>query len=324
MSTTKPPRVTVVVPTYNRGPILRETIDSVLAQDFTDFELLVIDDGSTDDTARTVRSIPDPRLEYIRQDNAGPSAARNLGIRRARGDLVAFLDDDDRWLPTKLSRQVAQLDADPALGMNYTNALSFGERLSSFRARFLSWRSSIEVEMPSGWIQRSLFFSCSILLSTIVARKELLERAGLFDAVAFPKPASEDVDIFLRIARLSPVGYIEEPLALRRYHYEQYGADRRKNAEVFQALVLRRLDDPDSPADLKRERALIAVNAFVNYGIPYRHTPSFSAPAHVVALQAIRTIWWRGLKLAAFLKFANFAVNTVADACRRSRTTSPA
>ena len=99
------PRVSVIIPTYNRGWTLQAAMDSVLAQTYLDFELIVVDDGSSDDTAEILAAYG-PEVKRIRQANAGVSAARNTGIRAARGELVAFLDSDDRWLPDKLKVQV--------------------------------------------------------------------------------------------------------------------------------------------------------------------------------------------------------------------------
>ena len=108
------PAVSVVVPTYNRAGTLPRALKSVLNQDFTDFELIVVDDGSTDDTTAAVKELDDPRIRYIQQDNAGVATARNTGIRAARAEFIALLDSDDEWLPGKLGAEVAALRAAPA------------------------------------------------------------------------------------------------------------------------------------------------------------------------------------------------------------------
>lgn len=108
------PRVSVILPTYNRAASLRAACESVLSQSFRDLELLVVDDASSEDVASVIREIGDPRIRYIRRErNGGASAARNTGLAAARGELIAFQDSDDLWLPGKLARQVAQLDALP-------------------------------------------------------------------------------------------------------------------------------------------------------------------------------------------------------------------
>lgn len=105
--------VSVIIPTYNRANKIRKSIDSVLGQTYTDFELLIIDDGSSDDTKTVVESIPDPRVKYFYQENSGACAARNNGISKAQGEYIAFQDSDDEWFPEKLQKQVAVLDSHP-------------------------------------------------------------------------------------------------------------------------------------------------------------------------------------------------------------------
>lgn len=120
------PRVSVVVPTFNRAGMLKETVDAILAQTYTDFELIIVDNMSEDGTQAYVTAITDPRVKYFRNANHGVIAAnRNFGIRQARGVYVALCDDDDLWLPQKLERQVYMLDCDNRIGLCYSNASSF-------------------------------------------------------------------------------------------------------------------------------------------------------------------------------------------------------
>ena len=121
------PRVTVVIPTYNYARYVPEAVESVLAQSFDELEVVVVDDGSTDETADILRPF-DEQIRYIRQEHRGLAAtARNTGIRAALGRHVAFLDSDDLWLPEKVSLQVARLDSEPAVGLVYGEALLFHE-----------------------------------------------------------------------------------------------------------------------------------------------------------------------------------------------------
>src|SRR5262249_15019068 len=117
------PEVSVVVPAYNAERTLRETLDSVLGQTLQDFEVLVVDDGSSDATAAVARDAGDPRVRVLSVPNGGVARARNLGIQEANGDLIAFLDADDLWRPRKLERQVEALEARPRAGMSFTAAL---------------------------------------------------------------------------------------------------------------------------------------------------------------------------------------------------------
>ena len=116
------PKVSVVIPTYNRQRLVQDTIDSVLRQTFGDLELIVIDDGSTDDTRRVLQDRYGTRIRYVYQENQGESAARNHGIALAGGEYVAFVDSDDLWHPQKLERQVEVFEADPGIGLGSTQA----------------------------------------------------------------------------------------------------------------------------------------------------------------------------------------------------------
>src|SRR5215831_13288100 len=120
------PLVSAVIPTYNYARYVTGAVESVLAQSFDDLEIVVVDDGSTDETADTLRPFLD-RIRYIRQGHRGLAAARNTGIRVARGPYVAFLDSDDLWLPEKVSVQIARLNGDPAVGLVYGEAVLFDE-----------------------------------------------------------------------------------------------------------------------------------------------------------------------------------------------------
>ena len=120
------PRVSAIIPTYNYARYVAAAIKSVLAQSFKDLEIVVVDDGSTDETTETLRPFAE-RIRYIPQVHRGLAAARNVGIRVARGRYLAFLDSDDFWLPDKVSMQVARLDAEPAVGVVYCEAVLFDE-----------------------------------------------------------------------------------------------------------------------------------------------------------------------------------------------------
>ena len=123
------PRVTVLIPTYNAAAYLTETLESVCTQTFRDFELLIVDDGSRDDTLAMARRFESRlTLRIIEQANAGPAAARNNGVRQAHGEYVAFIDSDDLMMPRRLEAQLALFDADPALGLAHTDLMTFDDR----------------------------------------------------------------------------------------------------------------------------------------------------------------------------------------------------
>ncbi len=116
------PKVTVVVPAFNVSKYIAASLRSILAQTFTDFEVIVVNDGSTDDTAKIVAAFRDPRIQLLTQKNRGLAGARNSGIRLAKGEYIAFLDSDDLWLPEKLDRHVRHLDSKPRVGVSYSGS----------------------------------------------------------------------------------------------------------------------------------------------------------------------------------------------------------
>jgi hypothetical protein len=198
------PLVSVIIPTYNRGWALQEAIDSVLTQDYKDFELIVVDDGSTDNT-RDILDSYGPNLVVLRQVNKGVSAARNRGIAAADGQLVAFLDSDDIWLHRKLSRQVEFFKATPDAVVNQTEEI---------------WiRNGIRVNpktrhrKPSGMIFERSLELCLVSPSAVMIQKALFDVVGVFDEKL---PACEDYDLWLRISCRYPVHLIGTPLIIKR------------------------------------------------------------------------------------------------------------
>ena len=203
------PTVSVVIGTYNSARWLGATIDSVRRQTFQDWELVIVDDGSTDDTRRVVGGhADDPRIRYVLQTRAGRSAARNRGIAMSSGPLVAFLDADDLWRPEKLAKQVSALGAEPAAGLCYTAA-----RFIDAAGRQLPIRKPLRA--VSGRILPRLMRGNVIILASVLVRRTCLDAVGAFEATLH---ACEDWDLWLRLARRYPVAVVDEELTLYRVH----------------------------------------------------------------------------------------------------------
>lgn len=198
------PKVSVVLPTYNRGWILSEAVNSVLGQDYANFELIVVDDGSTDNTQQILSRYGD-RITTVHQSNQGVSAARNTGIRKAEGELIAFLDSDDFWFNTKLSRQVAFFKRQADMRICQTDEIWIrnGVRVNPKKKH----------RKQAGMIFEHCLPLCLISPSAVMIRKPLFDEIGLFDEQL---PACEDYDLWLRIACRYPVGLIDEPLIVKR------------------------------------------------------------------------------------------------------------
>jgi glycosyltransferase involved in cell wall biosynthesis len=205
--------VSVVIPTHNHAAYIRQAIDSALAQTSAPLEVIVVDDGSTDDTPRILAEYGS-LIRAIRQANTGVSAARNTGIAAAAGDLIALLDSDDSWAPTKLERQIARMAVDPDLGLVHCGC----ERTDDAGRRL-----SVSLGGMEGWVAAAMLrFDREVIAapgSCLLVRKRVVEEIGGFDARL---PPSEDWDFCYRVATRYPIGYVREVLV--RYRIHQAGA----------------------------------------------------------------------------------------------------
>lgn len=206
-------RVTALIPTYNSERYIRETVESVLAQTYPVHEVIVVDDGSTDQTQQVLASYGD-RIRYIRQTNAGPPTARNTGLVHATGDVIALLDSDDLWVPTKTERQVEYLQRHPSCGLVYTDMKTFDDRGIIEE----SVKISRNLNLPSGHIFQEMFAETLFQTSAVLVRKSCLDQVGGFDTSL---RMGDDYELFLRVARHFELGYIDEPLVLYRQHATQ-------------------------------------------------------------------------------------------------------
>jgi len=205
------PVVSVIIPTYNRAHFLGETIQSVLNQTYKDFEIVIVDDGSTDKTEELVKSFSDGRLRYIKLGkNTGSSAApRNAGLKAASGKYIALLDSDDAWLPNKLKLEVEFLDTHPSVSMVCSNYTYFGSRGRPKKTGFEG------VPLASGYGLKELFFHNPISASAVLIKKSCFEKVGDFDESLVQ---CGDVDMWLRIAAHFEIDYINTPLSKYRFH----------------------------------------------------------------------------------------------------------
>jgi len=220
------PMVSVIIPTFNRAAFLREAIDSVLAQTEKDFEIIVVDDGSTDHT-RELAADYGRRIRCFFQPNAGASAARNLGIRHAQGKFIAFLDSDDLWLPKKLSRQIEWMRAHPEIMLCYTGEIWIrrGMRVN---------QKKIHAKV-GGWIYPLCLPRCIISPSSVFMRRELFNVIGLFDEQL---PICEDYDLWLRVTSQFEVGFIPELLMVKRGGHSDQLSQREWGIDRYRVTAL--------------------------------------------------------------------------------------
>ncbi len=204
--------MSVIIPTYNRSRMLREALESVRHQTVKDVEVIVVDDGSTDDTPHVVRGFQG--VIYLTQTNQGVAAARNRGIRAAHGRYIAFLDSDDMWLPHKLEHQLDYLHNHPEAGLLYGRMWSYAVETPRQRR--------LDPPKVARNFDELLNGPNAVTSSTVIVRRECFETVGLFNPNL---PASEDHELWLRIARRFPIAFLDEPLAEYRRHRQSLNAD---------------------------------------------------------------------------------------------------
>ncbi len=203
------PCVSVIVPTYNRAHFVIEAVQSVLNQSFVDLEVIVIDDGSNDNTRTLIEGIQDQRIHYIYQENAGLAAARNTGIRHARSDLLAFLDDDDLFFPEKLAIQVEAIENNPEIGL-----LSGGWQYINLQGTIIKenrpWYSYPILNLET-WLG-----ACPVIVNAVLVRRNWIEQCGGFDESL---RQSEDWDLWLRLANAGcKMDWTKEIVCVYRIH----------------------------------------------------------------------------------------------------------
>lgn len=233
------PRISAVIPAYNREATVETAIRSVLWQTVPPLEVIVVDDGSTDGTADRVQVVADPRVRLVSQPNGGISAARNRGIAEARGDWVAFQDSDDEWLPRKLELQLKALaeapDAPEAVycGLLITGTPDDGGAMGEGRRR-IAYHPDASVSPVSGRILPTLLATNPISTQTLMAKRELLLAVGAFDTAL---KSLVDWDIAIRLAEHGPIAFVDEPLVVQRFTPNSITRDRAKRIDSWIAVL---------------------------------------------------------------------------------------
>lgn len=238
-----PMKVSAIILTYNRAHMVAEAIDSVLNQTFRDFELIVVDNYSSDNTESVVKSYADKRIRYFKHQNNGfIGVNRNYGIKKSRGEYIAFLDDDDLWLPEKLEKQVELLDSNKELGLVYSDIYLIDSngnlREHTYFYRIKPFRGEVFNELLQGNF---------IPLSTVVIRQGVLDEVGGFNLRFI---IAQDYDLWLRIAEHYSIDYAEAPLAKYRVHGE---SGLKNTALSYQEVVQIKEHWLNKKPELKRE-----------------------------------------------------------------------
>jgi glycosyltransferase involved in cell wall biosynthesis len=241
------PVISIIMPTFNRLQFLRPAVDSVFAQTFTEWELIIGDDGSGPETSAYLQGLDDPRVTVLWLPHTGkPSVVSNIALREARGEFVAFLDSDDLWLPKKLEAQLESLRKHPERKWSYTK-FAVVDALSRpiVAARIRDWPT------PTGWILEKLLEEETVIAQpSVVVSRRLLERLGAFDEELV---MCYDDELWFRLAAHSQIDGIDEPLTLIRRHGHHSGGDIiawRDRRRVFEKAL--RTSDGSHPAPILR------------------------------------------------------------------------
>jgi glycosyltransferase involved in cell wall biosynthesis len=218
--------VSVIIPTYNRSSFIQEAVDSVLAQSYRDFELIIVDDGSTDETSKILSRYKD-QVSIIMTEHSGPSAARNAGIKTAQGEFIAFLDSDDLWLPEKLKLQMNFFHNNPDIFVCQTEEtwIRNGVRVNPRKIH----------KKYSGLIFEHCLPLCIVSPSAVMIHKTVFNKVGLFDE---SMPACEDYDLWLRISPRYSIHLIETPQIIKRGGHEDQQSKRVAALDRFRIQAL--------------------------------------------------------------------------------------
>ncbi|MEA3371167.1 MAG: glycosyltransferase [Campylobacterota bacterium] len=221
-------KISVVIPTYNRYEVLKRALTSVFTQTHSSFEVIVVDDGSSDKTQQIVQDFP--QIKYFYQENCGVSSARNLGIKKASCDWIAFLDSDDEWHENKLKEQVAFHKENPEILMSYTDE---------------KWiRDSLEVKVPKkfrkfgGEIFQECLSYCIIAPSATLIHKDLLNAVGVFDESL---DVCEDYDLWLRVADKNLIGLVDKKLITKYAGHDDQLSFKHWGMDRFRVVALEKL-----------------------------------------------------------------------------------
>jgi hypothetical protein len=285
-------QISIVIPSFNSARYIGQTLDSVFNQDYPSFEVIVVDDGSTDETQQILASFQD-RIRYVAQKNSGPSAARNHGLKLAGGDFVAFLDADDLLLPGKLSQQAAMLDQKPDLGYIHS-----GWHLIGPNGKWLNtvgpWDNAPRLDLQT-WLLHSPVYMGSMLF-----RRAWIEKAGGFDPGL---PQAEDVKLMLTLAQLGCTGaWQHQPTVCYRQHDHSITRNILQQTDCLTRVLDEFFTQPDLPQTIRSIENQVKYNnclwcAWVLYSTG--HHPQIAAylrrSLQYVDTPPARTVqWWLG------------------------------
>ena len=246
----KKPLVSIITPTFNRADFLPETIESVLSQDYDNFEFLIIDDGSTDNSKEVIEGYIDSgKIRYFYQENSGQSVARNKGIAEAKGEFICFLDSDNRWLPGKLSASIKAFESHPDVDIVYGDVVLIDEAGKEF--------SRNNMKRYSGQITKELLQDNCVSMNTTMTRTEKIREV---DGFSEHVKVADDYDLWLRLSATCTYLYVPELMADYRVMTNQISSDKIRRFNSNEEMIKRFIKE--NPSLLSNEEQQDALNFF--------------------------------------------------------------
>lgn len=236
--------VSIIIPTFNRSSLLKRALGSVYSQTSSEYEIIVLDDGSIDNTAKMIEQFY-PNVRYYYQSNKGVSSARNQGIKMAKGEWLAFLDSDDEWMPEKLEKQLKLLEDYPEYKVCHTEEIWIrqGVRVNQMNKH----------QKTGGWIFPQCLPLCAMSPSSIIIHRSVFDDVGLFDTQL---PACEDYDLWLRITAKYPVLYIEEPQIMKYGGHEDQLSQKYWGMDQYRIKALQKIIAENTLNDENKKQAI--------------------------------------------------------------------
>jgi glycosyltransferase involved in cell wall biosynthesis len=259
-------KVSIIIPTYNSAEYIAETLDSAFAQTYKNCEIIVIDDGSTDNTKEVLQSYMS-KIKYIYKENGGVSSARNVGIENAEGEYIAFLDSDDIWLPEKLEKQMERFKSEPDLGLVYSDCIRFNENGIEQSKRIVNryFEGNIFIKLLEGYV---------LPTSTVVVKRSCFSIADHFNESLM---VSEDYDMWLRISKHYNIGYAKGPLVkyrVRNNGLARSNIDRAYGAQL--AVLNKAMNDIDGIPDKSNFLRNRFFKFYFNWGVSLLDIDNFA------------------------------------------------
>jgi len=237
--------ISVVIPTHNRVELLEKAVKSVLNQTYSDLEIIIVDDASTDDTESRIKRFGSDKITYFRVDESkGGNHARNIGIEKSTGEYIAFLDDDDEWMPTKLQEQMLIFKRDESIGLVYTGAeVIYTANNGKYNI----------IPTKKGELSKDILtYNYIGTTSSVMVRKDIINLAGRFD---LEMPALQDYDLWIRICQITKIGFVKKPLIKYYIHTNtnQITNNILKNQQAIE-LIDKKYDNLISKLSIKMQK----------------------------------------------------------------------